>query len=111
MFLARARILRRPIPAGLARFCTPSWKKPTRLFSAMASKRAIFTYIDNVVQANLLACEAPAASGKVINIGTGARISLNRHCNFCAKSAATICRRNTSRLATVIFATRKLTSR
>jgi len=37
-----------------------------------------FTYIDNVVRANLLACEAPAASGKVINIGTGARISLNQ---------------------------------
>jgi UDP-glucose 4-epimerase len=36
-----------------------------------------FTYIENVVQATLLACEAPAASGKVINVGTAARISLN----------------------------------
>lgn len=36
-----------------------------------------FTYVENVVQANLLACEAPCASGKVYNIGTGSRITLN----------------------------------
>src|ERR1700758_3293353 len=37
-----------------------------------------FTYVDNAVQANLLACEASGASGGVFNIGTGDRISLNR---------------------------------
>jgi UDP-glucose 4-epimerase len=37
-----------------------------------------FTYIENVVQANLLACEAANASGKVFNIGTGARVTLNQ---------------------------------
>ncbi len=37
-----------------------------------------FTYIENVVQANLSACEAPAASGRAINVGTGDRISLNQ---------------------------------
>ena len=38
-----------------------------------------FTYIDNVIHANLLAASAPAAkvSGKVINIATGSRITLN----------------------------------
>jgi nucleoside-diphosphate-sugar epimerase len=36
-----------------------------------------FTYVENVVQANLLACEAPGASGKVLNVGTGARFTLN----------------------------------
>ena len=36
-----------------------------------------FTFVDNAVQANLLACEAPAASGNTINIGTGASVSLN----------------------------------
>jgi UDP-glucose 4-epimerase len=34
--------------------------------------------VDNAVQANLLACEAPSASGGVFNIGTGARVSLNQ---------------------------------
>ncbi|MBY7142190.1 SDR family oxidoreductase [Virgibacillus sp. NKC19-3] len=36
-----------------------------------------FTYIDNVVLANLLAAEAPKLQGEVINIGSGSRISLN----------------------------------
>lgn len=37
-----------------------------------------FTYVANVVQANLLACEAPpAALGEVCNIGCGERISVN----------------------------------
>ena len=36
-----------------------------------------FTYIDNIVNVTLRACEASGASGKVFNGGTGARITLN----------------------------------
>ena len=36
-----------------------------------------FTYIDNVVEANLLAMDATLAPGTVINVGAGERISLN----------------------------------
>jgi nucleoside-diphosphate-sugar epimerase len=36
-----------------------------------------FTYIENVVDETLRACEASGASGKVFNGGTGARITLN----------------------------------
>lgn len=36
-----------------------------------------FTYIENVVDETLRACEAPEASGRVFNGGTGARITLN----------------------------------
>jgi len=36
-----------------------------------------FTYIDNIVDVTLRACEASGASGKVFNGGTGARITLN----------------------------------
>ncbi|MFZ1157697.1 MAG: SDR family oxidoreductase [Candidatus Sulfotelmatobacter sp.] len=38
-----------------------------------------FTYIDNAVEANLLACHAPAsqAAGKVFNVATGRRVTLN----------------------------------
>jgi nucleoside-diphosphate-sugar epimerase len=36
-----------------------------------------FTYIANVVDETLRACEAPGASGKVFNGGTGARVTLN----------------------------------
>src|SRR5438034_1474461 len=35
-----------------------------------------FTYIDNVVAANLLAARAPAASGEAFNVGCGERVSL-----------------------------------
>jgi nucleoside-diphosphate-sugar epimerase len=37
-----------------------------------------FTYVGNVVEANLLACEAKRAAGLVINIGTGNRYTLNQ---------------------------------
>ena len=36
-----------------------------------------FTYVANVVDGVLRACEAPKASGEVINVATGGRISLN----------------------------------
>jgi nucleoside-diphosphate-sugar epimerase len=36
-----------------------------------------FTYIDNVIDANLLALRAPNAPGEVCNIGCGQRVSLN----------------------------------
>jgi nucleoside-diphosphate-sugar epimerase len=36
-----------------------------------------FTYISNVVDGVLRACDAPGASGEIINVATGGRISLN----------------------------------
>jgi nucleoside-diphosphate-sugar epimerase len=36
-----------------------------------------FTYIDNVVAANLSAASAPKAAGKVINVANGQRVTLN----------------------------------
>jgi nucleoside-diphosphate-sugar epimerase len=36
-----------------------------------------FTYVANVVDGVLRACEAPGASGQVINVATGGRVSLN----------------------------------
>lgn len=41
-----------------------------------------FTFVDNAVQANLLACEAPGVAGKVFNVGTGGRVSLNHVLNL-----------------------------
>src|SRR5678810_386698 len=37
-----------------------------------------FTYVANVVDGVLRACDAPDASGEVINVATGGRISLNK---------------------------------
>ena len=36
-----------------------------------------FTYVANVVDGVLRACDAPKASGEIINVATGGRISLN----------------------------------
>jgi UDP-glucose 4-epimerase len=36
-----------------------------------------FTYVANVVDGVLRACDAPEAAGEVINVATGSRISLN----------------------------------
>ncbi len=37
-----------------------------------------FTYVENVVRANLLAAEAPQAEGRVFNVGCGAAVTVNR---------------------------------
>jgi nucleoside-diphosphate-sugar epimerase len=36
-----------------------------------------FVFVENVVQANLLACEAQNSAGRVFNVGTGERYTLN----------------------------------
>ena len=62
----------------LAKFCSAFLENTEPVVFGDGEQTRDFTYIENVVQANLLACEAPAAAGKTINIGTGARISLNQ---------------------------------
>jgi UDP-glucose 4-epimerase len=37
-----------------------------------------FTYVANVVHANVLAMDAPGVSGKVFNVACGERVSVNR---------------------------------
>jgi nucleoside-diphosphate-sugar epimerase len=67
-----------PYSGVLSKFCSAFLEKTEPVIFGDGDQTRDFTYIDNVVQANLLACEAPIASGKVINVGTGARISLNQ---------------------------------
>ena len=63
----------------LAKFTLQMLKgdQPTIFGDGMQSRD--FTYIDNAVKANLLACQAPAAevAGKVFNCATGKRSDLN----------------------------------
>jgi UDP-glucose 4-epimerase len=42
------------------------------------SQRRDFTYVDNVIEANLLAAEADDANGAVLNIATGRATSVNQ---------------------------------
>lgn len=66
-----------PYSGVLAKFCSGFLEgAPPSVFGDGEQSRD-FTYVDNAVAANLLACEAPNASGKVFNIGTGGRVTLN----------------------------------
>jgi nucleoside-diphosphate-sugar epimerase len=67
-----------PYSGVLSKFCAAFLEKAEPVIYGDGEQTRDFTYIENVVQANLLACEAPAASGRVINIGTGERTSLNQ---------------------------------
>jgi nucleoside-diphosphate-sugar epimerase len=67
-----------PYSGVLSRFSTAFLEDQQPCVYGDGEQTRDFTYVDNAVQANLLACETPGASGEVFNIGTGARISLNR---------------------------------
>jgi UDP-N-acetylglucosamine/UDP-N-acetyl-alpha-D-glucosaminouronate 4-epimerase len=62
----------------LAKFCTAFLEETQPVIFGDGEQTRDFTYVDNAVSANLLACEAPNVSGKVFNIGVGGRFSLNQ---------------------------------
>jgi UDP-glucose 4-epimerase len=66
--------------AVLAKFITAMLEGEAPLVHGDGEQSRDFTYIDNVVNANLLAADAPAAlvAGQTINVATGSRISLNQ---------------------------------
>lgn len=51
--------------------------KPPVIFGDGGQSRS-FTFVDDVVSANLAACHAPKAAGKIINIGGGCATSVNK---------------------------------
>src|SRR5213082_2272402 len=66
-----------PYSGVLAKFCTAFLDDEQPVVFGDGEQTRDFTFVDNAVQANLLACEAPNASGKVFNVGVGGRVSLN----------------------------------
>lgn len=67
-----------PYSGVLSKFITALLEgKPPTIFGDGEQSRD-FTYVDNVVEANLLACKAPSAAGGVFNIATGERHTLNQ---------------------------------
>ncbi|HYA24516.1 MAG TPA: SDR family oxidoreductase [Terriglobales bacterium] len=73
-----------PYSGVLAKFITQMLRgqQPTIFGDGRQSRD--FTYVENVVKANLLACKAPAekVAGQVFNIATGSRIDLNETCRL-----------------------------
>src|ERR1700733_11759047 len=68
-----------PYSGVLAKFITQMLKGEQPAIFGDGEQSRDFTYIDNAVEANLLACKAPAAqvAGKVFNVATGRRATLN----------------------------------
>src|SRR2546427_7439922 len=66
-----------PYSGVLAKFCIAFLEDKQPVVFGDGEQTRDFTFVDNAVYANLLACEAPNASGKVFNVGTGGRTSLN----------------------------------
>jgi len=66
-----------PYSGVLAKFCTAFLDETQPVVFGDGQQTRDFTFVENAVQANLLACEAPNVSGKVFNVGTGGRTSLN----------------------------------
>jgi nucleoside-diphosphate-sugar epimerase len=68
-----------PYSGVLAKFITQMLHGEQPTMNGDGEQSRDFTYIDNAVAANLLACKAPAekAAGKVFNVATGRRVTLN----------------------------------
>ena len=68
-----------PYSGVLAKFITQMLKGEQPMIFGDGTQSRDFTYVENVVDANLLACRAPAdkVAGKVFNVATATRIDLN----------------------------------
>lgn len=68
-----------PYSGVLAKFITQMLRGEQPTINGEGEQSRDFTYIDNAVEANLLACKAPAAkaAGQVFNVATGRRVTLN----------------------------------
>ncbi len=63
--------------AVIPRFITAILKNESPLVYGDGEQSRDFTYIENVIQANINACYAPEASGMMFNIACGTRFTLN----------------------------------
>ena len=66
-----------PYSGVISKFATALLTEQTPVIYGDGEQSRDFTYVENVVDANLRAAEAPAASGQVMNCGVGRRITLN----------------------------------
>src|SRR5499427_2076937 len=68
-----------PYSGVLAKFITQMLRGEQPTINGDGEQSRDFTYIDNAVEANLLACTAPAekAAGQMFNVATGRRVTLN----------------------------------
>jgi len=68
--------------AVIPKFATRLQKGQSLVVYGDGEQSRDFTYVDNVVEANLLALKARHAAGAVVNVGCGDRLTLNRLIQF-----------------------------
>jgi len=67
-----------PYSGVLSKFVAAYERGDTPVIFGDGEQSRDFTYVDNVVDATLRACTAPAATGTVINVGVGRSYTLNQ---------------------------------
>jgi nucleoside-diphosphate-sugar epimerase len=74
-----------PYSGVLAKLCMCFLEETQPVIFGDGKQSRDFTYVENAVQANLLACEAPNVTGKTFNVRTGDRFTLNQTLDLLAK--------------------------
>jgi UDP-glucose 4-epimerase len=74
-----------PYSGVLAKFCNAALEQTQPSIFGDGEQTRDFTYVENAVQANLLAFEAANVSGKVFNVGVSGRVSLNEVVDLLSK--------------------------
>lgn len=67
-----------PYAAVIPKFITQALSRKPLVVYGDGEQTRDFSFVANVVQANLLACEAEGAAGETINVGCGQKISINQ---------------------------------
>jgi UDP-glucose 4-epimerase len=65
-----------PYSGAISRFIEAALRGTRPLIYGDGEQSRDFTYVENAVEANLLACKAPGVEGMVFNVGTGERHTL-----------------------------------
>lgn len=71
-----------PYSAVISKFLASSFNGRCPTVHGDGQQSRDFTYVDNVVEANLLACRRSGVEGMVFNVGTGERHTLNELLHF-----------------------------
>jgi nucleoside-diphosphate-sugar epimerase len=77
-----------PYSAVISRFVEAALTGKRAVVNGDGEQSRDFTYVGNVVDANLRACEAQGIAGMVFNVGTGEQHSLNELLRFLSKIVA-----------------------
>ena len=93
-----------PYSGVLARFMLALIRGEQPVIYGDGEQSRDFTYIDNVADATLSACTAAEVSGRVMNVATGSRISLNQTLRFLERLAgcSAQARRDASRAGDIL---------